>query len=451
MGDLSYSLPRFKDWEVTADTWKRQMEAGKALADPDAIGAEFGRDARLMFNTLFPTVPSDISQKLLKKYPKAMVQAQDKALFLKRLILFLHYAGVKVAYQNNDIRNQCAWDLPLAALFGHGQRFLIELNDGLNAKSVVKYLAHPKKGKKKIYKKRMMASHATRLIKRHMFELKYGKKLTKDGRLKSSFFAKVGGVFGALRDGILGRHHGFDLAYGGLGNPSLPVMRKKKMVKTIIGPSGHILYADTLKRVPKMQHGHLYMHVQQHGKQTGALLVGLESSAPGKKSIYNNKHSFASGIKDSTKEASVSGGHKWQRIALRDAAGKMVKIGQYGGVRATVSQQQFKGIQKKIEDFLSAPQEVQEEKMRAILLNPPAVRDGHPRVKSMEGEAHGAPQKEGVRDQGHVSVSPVVDPIVTKPGYVWVEAPASDKAGVLVREGEKMPAVRDPVTRVFVA
>lgn len=298
------------------------------------IQQQFEKDREMIFNTLFPSNPN--FDKILGKLSKSdQVLIEEKKQFFKKLILLTVLGEVYYTAKDNDYQNLKPWPFPLASAFCHGQRILLQYQG--NSKEVLEYLGGGKN--LPVFKERIAASHDVDLDKAGW-----------------PVEEKLKGLTGGLENiaaGIAGKHLGCSIPLGGIGNLNYQ--------NQIIGPDGHSLDGN-LNLIPKTQHGHIYMRMDQFKPDLGTLLFGMENSSAGKSNMWGGKHTAASASADQTKEIAPCGGAKWQALGIPDAPAE------YGGKRIKISPQKFKEISLKIDKIIKFPLEKQKEIFESILL-----------------------------------------------------------------------------------
>lgn len=295
---------------------------------------QFEKDRGMILNTLFPLNPN--LEKILSKLSKRdQVLVEEKKIFFKKLLLLSVFGELSYTPKDNDYQNLKPWPFPVASAFCHGQRILLQYQG--NSKEVLEYLAGGKD--LPVFKERIAASHDVDLDKA-------GWPVEK----------KLKGLTGGLENigaGIAGKHLGCSIPLGGIGNLNYQ--------NNLIGPNGHSL-DQNLNLIPKTQHGHIYMRMDQFRPDLGTLLFGMENSSAGKANMWGGKHTAASASADQTKEIAPCGGAKWQALGIPDAPAE------YGGKRIKITPQKFKEIALKIEKIISSTPEKQKEIFEQILL-----------------------------------------------------------------------------------
>jgi hypothetical protein len=286
--------------KIAADDWEPTVDRTTQMA----------RDVTFFYATLFPDPSRQLV--LLKaaaddKPPRKgllerseLVASSEINRILGRLFVTMAFGGLKFCTAPNRVADLKDWPWSLATALSHGQRVDFALH---GADSGDLYALLVKGSVPKDFKDpypRLAASHGFRW---------------QDGRLQEVKYKGMSLIY-AVTDGLKGRHHGIDVAFGGLGNP-----RKDGF---LVGPKGTALDPGRgYQMVEKLQQGHLFMHHVVHGKagpdQEGALMVGLETSAPGAMNMYGVVHDARSAHKDPTLNPSVNGGQKLQKLLLADA------------------------------------------------------------------------------------------------------------------------------------
>ncbi|WP_010301272.1 hypothetical protein [Candidatus Odyssella thessalonicensis] len=265
-------------------------------------------------------------------------QAIDRQDFMKRLCLLLLLAPpVFVPPRQPIAAADYDQDTQSASYLMRGRRWNVDIT-GASAEAVVAALT----GNAPIISYRSAATH--------------GASIKKDGQIVEDKLSGIKSIK-AITHGLRKRHLGVDIPLGGYGNPALDN-------QYIISATGGSLNDPT----QKIQHGHVYMYAQTFGTapipayimpylspQQAAqnlrsiILIGLETSAPGKKSMFGVGHTASSGFKDSTLDPSLTNSRKWRHsgIAFQPA--------DYGGMVSYVDTYKLRLWHQACRFFLSWP------------------------------------------------------------------------------------------------
>jgi len=267
-------------------------------------------------------------------------QAKDKQDFVKRLYLLMLF-NPPVFIPDKQPVNAGNYDVATQSVsyLMRGRRWNIDIT-GVTAEDMVKSLT----GGTPIITYRTAATH--------------GASIKKDGQIVEDKLSGIKSIK-AVTHGIQHRHLGIDIPLGGYGNPSLNN-------QYLINENGGALNNKALQ---KIQHGHVYFYAQTFGNgpipsyvlrylnpQQSAknirsvLLVGIEQSAPGKKSMFGVGHSAASGFKDSTLDPSITNSKKWKH------SGIPYQPADYGGMVTYVDAEKIHTWQQACKIFLSWPE-----------------------------------------------------------------------------------------------
>jgi hypothetical protein len=304
------------DWEPTKD-----------------LKTQLARDVTFFNATLFPDLSRQnvlVNAAAHDKPPKKGIleledlkQSSQISWILGRLFVAMAFGGLKYCTAPNAVTELKDWPLSLATALSHGQRVDFALH-GANAGDLYALLVTGSVQKN-------FQDPYPRSAASHGFQWQ-------DGKLQELKYKGLNLVY-AVTDGLLGRHHGVDVAFGGLGNT--------RWDGFIVGPKGTALDpARAYQPVDNRQQGHLFMHHVVHGKagpdQEGGLMVGLETSAPGAKNMYGVVHDASSARKDPTLNPSVNGGQKMQKLLLTDAPAEI------GGLWVNLTGTNFADLQAAI-------------------------------------------------------------------------------------------------------
>jgi hypothetical protein len=320
------------DWAITKDR-----------------NVQLERDPRFLFSTIFP---KEILQRNLSRNLKAADQemvpgSNGTSKILARIVVAMAWGGLQFTKTENDTKNLLPWGWPLATALAHGQRVVFEVKGMESADDFYSMLLY---GQAELpigddEYKRYAASHGL------SFPVKGGVMEMQEMKLN---------VLDAVLAGFQGKHHGINLALGGLGN--------QRLDGNFIGPNGFAVDSKSFKLDTSSQHGHLYIHTDAKKGKAGmpgvtGLLVGIEPSAFNTTSMYGGDHTLASGSKDSTGEVSICGGQKMQK--LFGAEGPV----QYGGMWVILpNQAAFDDLHKTIV-AVDAMSEADRQKLLWNLLN----------------------------------------------------------------------------------
>jgi hypothetical protein len=318
---------RTTKWTVDQDTWRK----GEDLYEEAEIGAT------LLYNTLFPGK----SIEWLNITSEQSTINNEKQEFLKRLILTLAYVPLQYKKEGGAERS---WPFAIATALTHGQRILFK-NIGLRADTVYNWLlAGDTASTPVIDDKRPAASHAA--------------EETKDGNIvekKLGFFM----IAKNLQHGKKGHHRFVNIPFGGLGN--------KDHKGRLIGSDGCRINPNSGNRYRKIQHGHVYIFADTFKTGNSALLIGIESSAPGKKNMFGGIHSWKSAFTNPQKEKGVTGGTKMVGILGNSAPATC------GGMSIKMNADLLVEIQDVYDKVGLLSQKDQQEFFKKILLAPATV------------------------------------------------------------------------------
>jgi hypothetical protein len=283
-------------------------------------------DSVLFHSTLFPR--KDRSDR------DVSIQEREEQTFLKRYLVFLALAPLRYSNVENGVPEN-EWDKPLSLALGHGGRVLFEVarheNLASSSDAVMRALfgGSPNAGKMNGVEMRSMASHGLRVSKSgHLEEIQ-------DFSLKQK-----------------GTHYGYDFSFGGIGNVDINGDE--------IGPRGTRIRNG--KKRKKVQHGHAYIYAETFENVNG-LLIGFESSAPGKTNMMGAEHNILSPFKAQS-NPSITGGLKKADLFLP------AELGSY---RVLFSAQKFMQILNVANYLMTLPTEQQEYFFMYMLNNPPEI------------------------------------------------------------------------------
>ena len=331
---------------ITAKSWTPTTDRG----------TQFGRDVDFFYATVFPNVQAVDNlvrnTKSNLETQKGILDTQANNRILWRLFLAMAYGGLKFCTKSNDVAHLKDWPWNLATAVGHGQRVIFDLK-GWDARDLYSLLVTG--AVQKNFKDPFPRTAAS-----HGFRWKHGK-------MEEVKYSGLSLVY-AVSDGLLqGKHHGIDIAFGGVGNT--------RMDNLIIGPSGTALDPSRgYQKVAKLQHGHLFLHDadKYDGKKIlveSGLMVGLEGSAPGTTNMYGSSHNAGSATADPTLETGVDGGQKMQKLLGNEAPA------QIGGMWVTLDTQEGAELPKVIQALDNMSPSNRMELFRTILKsNGPSAR-----------------------------------------------------------------------------
>jgi hypothetical protein len=310
----------------------------------------FEADLMVMLATMFPGSKASIDPQ-----SPGWQHAKDKQDFVKRLYLLM-LLNPPVFIPDKQPVNAGNYDVATQSVsyLMRGRRWNIDIT-GVAAEDIVKSLS----GGTPIITYRTAATH--------------GASIKKDGQIVEDKLSGVKSIK-ALTHGLQHRHLGIDIPLGGYGNPAINN-------QYLISENGGALNNKALQ---KIQHGHVYMYAQTFGNGPtpayvlrylnpqqspknirSILLVGIEQSAPGKKSMFGVEHSAASGFKDSTLDPSITNSKKWKH------SGIPFQPADYGGMVTYVDTPKIHNWQQACKIFLSWP-EAQQKAFMAKWLKVPA-------------------------------------------------------------------------------
>lgn len=314
-------------WQMSADTWDAQ---GKSADE------QFKRDAIIMLNTMFPdpAVVKDLAKQGAVTQEQ-LSQEQNKRQFLIRLNLAMAIGGLKYSDQANPNASQLVdWDLPMAAALAHGQRVIFDIDSAnMEKRELMDFLVDDPA----ILNSRSFASHSVTRSGGKLVEHKH--KLGKYGK---------------------NTHYGVNLSLGGLGSPTVNEGQ-------IVGPGGNPLGATAkgLKRVPKRQHGHVYLNTTGLDGNHEALMVGLENAqAGGGKSMWGKSHGATGAAADQTKSRAALGGDKMSKLT-----GLQRLPAEYGGKQVKFDQQTMARLYQVSREFAELDEGDQRTFMQKLLVS----------------------------------------------------------------------------------
>lgn len=299
----------------------------EATWGPKKTYASIAKSNSVLFHsTLFPKkgrVPNNIS-----------AHERAEQAFLKRLLVFLTLAPLRYSPEQNGAA-EYEWKKELSLALGHGGRIVFEVarHDSLipNSQAVMRALfgGSPHFGKLDGVEKRAMASH--------------GLRLNKEGRLEE------------IQDFSItqsGTHYGYNFSFGGIGNVDIN--------GNVIGPRG-TRYKDG-KKLKNVQHGHVYIYGDTF-KNASGLLIGFESSAPGKTNMMGVEHNILSPF-TAQSSPSITGGAKKKDLLLPS---------DLGCYRVMFSSQKFMQILNVADYLMTLPMEHQQDIFMYMLENSPEL------------------------------------------------------------------------------
>ncbi len=299
----------------------------------------------LVYATLFPDVTKlsklGLKGDNLKKYE---TEVANQTQFFQRLYLFFKYAGV---HYQSKAGMRGVWPFPLATVLTQGQRIFIEL-DGITPEEFLDFLTN---GEMNLLDKRRYSSHGIvyNADKTNIIEKKIKTPLQKRSKTEALY--------------------GMNFSFGGVGN--------KLPDGNFVGPRGWEI--SSKGKVDKSkQTGHLHLVTRYFPKEKKTiLLIGVEACAPETKNQFGCAHNVLSGLRNQTKNTSVSGGSKWAALAEEEAPTE------YKGKYVWVGKGQFDDIKKKITQVLAGEDEMQLRKLFQEILAENGEKFASPRRKSV--------------------------------------------------------------------
>jgi len=359
---------RFRnEWEVFSESewqrlWRTAWKEAHLTNKPALLAAmttDLKRDVILFYQTLFSNNIPRIRGRTtdLAISPEDLQLMDQKVVFLKRLVLCLAWCGLYSCCEDNgdDLR---FWTFPLASALCHGGRILICL-EGVSCQQLMNALilgvdadwSWEEKGPPQCIYVRRTATHALRIGRKMEVHERRGKMLAS----------------------VFGNHLGMDIPVGGFGN-SAPCIGEEKL---FIGPAGVPYRIEKDNRyspvfLNQAQHGHLYMFWEDFSRKvnsnsaeedenssvageepmeagversstsslrhpSGALLIGIEASAPQKMSLFGDWH----GVHARSKGQSAFGKRKWRDYR---ACGEVPAS--LGGMRVNINSGTFTSLQR---------------------------------------------------------------------------------------------------------
>ena len=329
------SIP-LKKFSGLATVWTQKQNKPYEY-DNENIRDQFQTDVAIWFQTLF-SLTDKVGGKTLSH--QEVIQLHQRIKFLKRLFLLLAYAPLKYIPQKSFSIQELSHSIfekpfpfPLASALSHGQRILISFFSNphqptLNTQLLNVLLTGNQNTQSNILETRSFASHG---VSQH------NNKQLREDKL-------VIGLMGALKRD----HKMIDIPIGGVGN--------KNELNYFIGPTGKSYTSTSQKSVDNYQQGHLFIAKHKFNDGISSLLLGLESTAPYKKSPFLNGskiHSIKSGLEDETVFRAALGGQKWKKLLGQNAPA------QYGGMRITFHDYDFLMLDLICEEVLSWDEEEQ--------------------------------------------------------------------------------------------
>jgi len=275
------------------------------------------------------------------------------------------------------------WPYTLASVFGHGGRMIIEIDTEKDKKFTIRQLLNllitgnrNSSGPAAVLKQRAAGSHGI------SYQTVNNKLIAMEVKVQFN-------VFRHLRN--IGRHWGFNLPLGGIGNPD-PFGK-------IIGPSGtryepKILDSSEIKDLGKLwkqkgkfysmatfhkptakynyQHGHFYIFLRDYNRGIfkkehvrSIMMIGLEACAPDGTNMWGHVHTWLSAF-NSPKEPGVTGGKKWKQLKIENNDMKIPAT--YGGKRIYIDNtKKVDELEEVFKQVLSADEPTQKAFFRALL------------------------------------------------------------------------------------
>lgn len=327
---------------VTQDIWKQKSDQSQGFDD----------DFIAMIQTMFPTnaMRAEVCKNPQQKVSGQVVRREN---FIKRMSLLLlmnpplfRPSGTKTGWPIYDK------DIPCSSYLMRGGRWNIDIT-GSKAGDVLKILTDYDSS---ILESRIAASH--------------GAIMEKNGTLVEE---KLSGLkaYKAILHGLWKRHFGLNIPLGGYGNPAY-------------NGKYTINFDGTALSDKKTQHGHVYMFLRTFGKSPvpgfirdllesrqdiqinatdvrSIILLGIEPSAPGKKSMFAIKHSTASAFKNTKSDPSLTNSQKWQKLDIP------LQPQSYGGIISYICQKDIEDWEKACQLLLSLSPHMQRQFFTAWL------------------------------------------------------------------------------------
>lgn len=348
-------------WEPTKQLWEESvLLASEALEkyktnNPglsyDKIIQQSKIDAVLWYNTMFTnfmkqTEVSAILSQTGISHDRIQKKSKNQSLkenFLKRLFLLSIMSNFKYisnqiaegAKINSTSATSIEWPYPVSLIYSHGTRVLVKIGGNQNtSETIFNWLTTGNQNTEPSFTHlRSISSHGTAkkgdcsTLSNASCEIK---------ELKQTSFS---GVFKSATDSLRSQHRYINVALGGLGYLDY--------FNNIISYNGHRIKRNKNNQYvldESTQHGHVYTYLGP-----ASLLIGVESSAPGKHDMFEKNHDFTSGFKDSTELPSPTGGPKMQKLLGTNAPS------QYNGMMVYLEEQDFELIKEKIRFILEQP------------------------------------------------------------------------------------------------
>ena len=304
-------------------------------------------DFMVMMATMFPK-----SELAVRQAGPGYQSAVDRQNFAKRLYLLLLLNPPKFRQEKAE-RKEARYDTDTQSVsyLMRGRRWMIDFT-GMPAEEIVKFLS----GGAPIIQKRTAASH--------------GANITKHGQIVEVKLSGVKSIH-AVVYGLLGRHLGVNLPLGGYGNFAVNN-------SYLIGADGTPIDQNGSPIKSNIQHGHVYIYAQTYKTKPdtrSVLLIGIEPSGPGKKSMFNVAHNVASASKDSTLDPSLTNSKKWRH------SGIPFQPADYNGMLTSMDINAILQWENACKKFLSLPIDVQQRFMEKWLRMPAqSLMDKHDEI-----------------------------------------------------------------------
>ncbi len=284
---------------------------------------QFVNDKKIFMRTMFTMSPASANISKLNLAQSEVQYTELKQKFIRRLFIVLAYSGLKFTTVENG-RDLVNWPYPMSSIFGHGGRIIFDIKTEANVSADQFYaflLSGDPKGSTMIGHRRAAASHGLKLI---------------DNWLEEKKSISLSG------------HHGINIAIGGVGhldaNGDVIAPGGKTYDKAnFVMQEGMPAVIQTVKSkdfIGGRQHGHVYVYTATIKKgftskiSRSGLLIGIENSEPGNKSMFGVAHTAKSGMVSQAANPSVSGGKKWSQMTDLTAGAPA----EYGGRRVMINE-----------------------------------------------------------------------------------------------------------------
>lgn len=287
------------DWAVTRATW----EDGLRLP----LAEIWKRDVAALFATMFPLAENvNLFRQTYGVKEAEINRDNDSRTFMKRVVLAVAIGDMHCSSEDNmsfaDMQPRD--DIPVAGLLCHGQRIIFDVEPGaLSDTSTFNDL---------LFSRLDANILALRPGSSHSFDWDENGEVI-ERKLSRN---KQANVF--LRES------GVDIAFGGLGAPTLSDQK-------LLGPRGIYYNTEDHRKDSSHQHGHVYVYRRKEESRE-MFCVGLETSGPGIVNMFDERHTIESGVEDQTLKPSITATPKMARLPLPNSA-----PAEYGGKKIRVS------------------------------------------------------------------------------------------------------------------